>query len=603
MDKNTTGSNNTSLGYYSNLYNQEGSNNTILGYQAGKGTALHNKYGNVFLGYMAGYSEHGSNKLYIENSNSTSPLIYGEFDNDIVSFNANVGIGTSAPAAKLHVLGPTRIDSGRIEFVNTGNSVFIGAGAGANDDFLDNYNVAVGDSALYSNTTGFENVANGYRALYSNNNGYNNVANGSNALNSNLDGSYNVAIGDQALYSNTAGYYNVANGYWALKKNTTGYYNTVIGYKADVADTALTNATAIGANSIVSQSNSMVLGSIKDKNGATADTKVGIGTSAPDEKLDVKGNAKADTMFAIAFSSNSPLLLQTDGTTRIYVDDATGNVGVGTISPNTSSILDVTSTEKGILIPRVALTGTTDKTTISSPAVSLMIYNTATAGDVTPGFYYWNDIAWAPVSETADGSETQVTAGTNVSVTGVGTTASPYVVNASGAITYSVGDFAQGGIVFWVDETGQHGLVCAKENQSTPVRWYAGTHGNTHATGDGLYAGEANTSIIIAAQLAIGDDGNTYAARICNEYNITEGGIKYGDWYLPSREELNLMYQNKATIISTANANGGTAFGVLSFWSSSEYSNDYAYGQTFVTGFQFFNLKSNTFVVRAIRAF
>ena len=40
---------------------------------------------------------------------------------------------------------------------------------------------------------------------------------------------------------------------------------------------------------------------------------------------------------------------------------------------------------------------------------------------------------------------------------------------------YQVGDFAQGGVVFWVDETGEHGLVCAKTDQSTAVRWYAGS--------------------------------------------------------------------------------------------------------------------------------
>ena len=117
------------------------------------------------------------------------------------------------------------------------------------------------------------------------------------------------------------------------------------------------------------------------------------------------------------------------------------------------------------------------------------------------------------------------------------------------ATTYSVGDFAQGGIVFWVDETGQHGLVAAKEDQSTGVRWYAGTYGNTQAKGDGPFSGEANTSIIIAAQVAIGDDGSTYAARICNELQVTEGGKTYGDWYLPSKEELNLMYQNKIKIL------------------------------------------------------
>jgi len=63
---------------------------------------------------------------------------------------------------------------------------------------------------------------------------------------------------------------------------------------------------------------------------------VGIGTSNPSAKLDVNGNALIDTIYADAFSSNSPLLLQTSGTTRIYVDDATGNVGIGTDIPDHS---------------------------------------------------------------------------------------------------------------------------------------------------------------------------------------------------------------------------------------------------------------------------
>jgi hypothetical protein len=169
--------------------------------------------------------------------------------------------------------------------------------------------------------------------------------------------------------------------------------------------------------------------------------------------------------------------------------------------------------------------------------------------------------------------------------------------------TYSVGDFAQGGIVFWVDETGQHGLVAAKEDQSTGVRWYAGTYGNTQAKGDGPFSGEANTSIIIAAQVAIGDDGSTYAARICNELQVTEGGKTYGDWYLPSKEELNLMYQNKATIDATAGANGGSGIASAYYWSSTEYLSSLAWKQGFDSGSQNLSNRSSTYRVRAVRAF
>jgi len=174
-----------------------------------------------------------------------------------------------------------------------------------------------------------------------------------------------------------------------------------------------------------------------------------------------------------------------------------------------------------------------------------------------------------------------------------------------GITTYSIGNFAYGGVVFWVDETGQHGLVCAKEDLSSTTRWYAGTYGNTQAKGDGPYAGKANTSIIISAQVAIGDDGSTYAARACNELQITEGGKTYGDWYLPSKDELNKMYQNKATINATATAVaiGGSVFVNNAYWSSTEYDDDVAWRQFFFNGSQFYSAKSSTFTVRAVRAF
>ena len=64
-----------------------------------------------------------------------------------------------------------------------------------------------------------------------------------------------------------------------------------------------------------------------------------------------------------------------------------------------SAVLEVQSTNKGMLFPRVALTSTQDNTTITSPQVSLLVYNTATSGvypnDVTPGFYYWDGLIWA----------------------------------------------------------------------------------------------------------------------------------------------------------------------------------------------------------------
>lgn len=75
------------------------------------------------------------------------------------------------------------------------------------------------------------------------------------------------------------------------------------------------------------------------------------------------------------------------------------NVGIGTSTPAASAKLDVTSTNSGILIPRVALTMTTAAGPVTAPATSLLVYNTATVADVTPGFYYWDGAAWVRLND------------------------------------------------------------------------------------------------------------------------------------------------------------------------------------------------------------
>ncbi len=107
---NTIGAKNVALGYASGFYTG-GSKNTIIGYRAGRGTSANNISGNVFIGYEAGYFETGDNKLYIENSNSSSPLIYGDFSNNVLGFMGDVGIGTKNPLKDLHIMGTTSLAS------------------------------------------------------------------------------------------------------------------------------------------------------------------------------------------------------------------------------------------------------------------------------------------------------------------------------------------------------------------------------------------------------------------------------------------------------------------------------------------------------------
>ena len=166
-------------------------------------------------------------------------------------------------------------------------------------------------------------------------------------------------------------------------------------------------------------------------------------------------------------------------------------------------------------------------------------------------------------------------------------------VGATGGYpVHTIGESYGGGIVFYVYDGGQHGLIAATADQSTGIRWYGGTYTNTRARADGIGAGLKNTAIIIANQGPV--DGNAFAATVCNEYSVTVGGVTYGDWYLPSKHELYLLYLQQTVV-------GG--FASASYWSSNEDGSIFAWIQGFGTGFQGSDVKDITKYVRAVRAF
>ena len=100
---------------------------------------------------------------------------------------------------------------------------------------------------------------------------------------------------------------------------------------------------------------------------------------------------------------------------------AMSQVGVGTNNVHPSAKLQIESTNKGFLQPRIALTGTTDVATIASPAAGLMVYNTATAGSgitaITPGIHYFDGAKWvrmeANSATTGGGGDTATFVGGN----------------------------------------------------------------------------------------------------------------------------------------------------------------------------------------------
>jgi hypothetical protein len=174
---------------------------------------------------------------------------------------------------------------------------------------------------------------------------------------------------------------------------------------------------------------------------------------------------------------------------------------------------------------------------------------------------------------------------------------------------YVVGDYAYGGIVFYVppiptdlnsDGIADFGLVCSIEDlTSSGVRFHSSNVSIIADTDRRKGFGKRNTDRILA-QLG---SNSSYAPGLANAY---VKGV-YSDWYLPSKDEIVAIYNNRAIITSTALLNGGSGFAAPNdgYWSSTEAGNGgYVYYCNWTNG----NTTSQRFTlnllgVRAIRAF
>jgi hypothetical protein len=156
-----------------------------------------------------------------------------------------------------------------------------------------------------------------------------------------------------------------------------------------------------------------------------------------------------------------------------------------------------------------------------------------------------------------------------------------------------IGDNFQGGIIAYLLITGdpgfdadvQHGLIAAPNDQSAGIMWWNGGSSITGATATAYGTGNANTNTVVAIQGA----GN-YAAKLCSDLVL---GI-YSDWYLPSKDELFILYTNNQIIGNFASS---------SYWSSSEVSTGSAFLHGFNSGTQGSGGKGYLANVRSVRTF
>lgn len=294
--------------------------------------------------------------------------------------------------------------------------------------------------------------------------------------------------------------------------------------------------------------------------------------------------------FTLVFILSANLLAQTGAAINM-----SGN------QPHQSAILDISSDSLGILIPRMT---EVQKNAILSPANGLLIYQT----DGTDGFWYYNGTTWTQ----AIGPQGIAGATGADGVTGsIGPTGPIGPTGLSAAPAHYIGELYGGGVVFYVDGTGNHGLICSMVNTSASTA----TWSNVISTAIGANAqsswnGSTNTTAIINQS-----GHSSSAAKLCNNYtNVDYGTGVYSDWYLPSVDEFYLLYDAKYQITKTLETDGNSSTTPLSkyyYWTSTEHNYGLAwrwdwnlyYNNTNQYYSNNYIEKTNSYYVRAIRAF
>jgi hypothetical protein len=190
-------------------------------------------------------------------------------------------------------------------------------------------------------------------------------------------------------------------------------------------------------------------------------------------------------------------------------------------------------------------------------------------------------------------TETDPTGGTAFTITGTNELMSvPYALNAAnanvGGFTHYLGEAFNGGIIYYLYKGSdglEHGLIVAL-TESTPLAWQTtGTLVNANRTEDGAYNTALMTGSPVAAYIATLGTG----------------------WYLPSVDELGLLFYNRYSAQKGLRLGGNTLLQWNSltawYWSSSEYDASYAFRYSFLDGVADQNIKTTACYVRAVRAF
>jgi len=447
-------------------------------------------------------------------------------------------------------------------------------------------NTAIGRTSLYSNTTGAENASVGHYSLAYNTNGNKNTSIGVSTLGTNATGSNNTALGHSADVS-TDGLTNAtAIGYQAIvdasNKIQLGNANvtsvntsatvTASGFKTQSGTSAqylmadgsvsngaggnfvdLDNNQTINGNKYFSNNisvNNISIGNGNSNNASntvfgnnalvsiqSGESNIAIGRDAA--KSNNSGSSNVVIGNGANYYNDSSSDIVAIGVGSLHAEKGAGNVAIGSWAGHRGNISDDLTNSVFLGKNASAGGGAIDNSVALGNGATVDASNTIQLGN--------GGITSVKTSGTVTASGFKTQSGTSAQYL----MADGSVSSGASSATHSIGESFGGGIVFYVTPDGMHGLIAAPVDSSTSLRWFGGSFTNTCARGDGFGAGLKNTAIIIANQGPV--DGETFAARFCNEYSVTVGGVKYGDWYLPSKHELELLYLNKNVVGSFQN--------------------------------------------------
>jgi len=601
-------SNNTAIGYQSLITNQTGDKNTAIG--SGSDVGSTNLKNATAIGYNA--IVNSSNTIQLGDANVTSvntsgTITAGGFNgpltgNAITATTAgnitattnttltslsnltSVGTLTSLTVSGTTTLnntlavgnnttlsGTLTVASGKLTTLNgglqnygsiTSTGTFINSGATA----LNNTLAVAGITTINNNATitGTTNI----RGLLTTSGGITNTGSliNTGALTVNGNGTITGTLdigGDLTVLGSITG-----TSSWKGDKIAIAYGGT----NAKTAQAAITNLTGnqTSGHYLRSNGNNAILSALlaSDLTGSTLSSTVtnssltSVGTLT---SLTVTGTTALKGISNTGTITNTGSLINTGALTVNGNGTITGTLTLPSLTAST-----LLGTNGSSQLGTVSLTGDITTTglvaTLSNTGVISGTYGSSTA-----------------VPQITVDSKGRITTITTTSITASG----------GGTISHTIGESYGGGIVFYVYDNGNHGLIAATSDQSAGIRWNGGSYTNTRARADGVGAGLKNTALIIANQAAV--DGSAFAATLCNEYTVTVDGVTYGDWYLPSKHELDLLYLQKTVVGGFANS---------FYWSSTEFDDDLAWCQYFNTGSRAnYDKDYLPGYVRAIRAF